>query len=174
MPTYASKGDVVTEALREMIAHGELAPGTMLRQRQLAQHFQVSPTPVREALRRLESEGLVQVPGGPRFRRSRITYSVEGPHHIELIQQLDDTAWRAVKDGPLIHHLGFSVTDLTAESERLVKLGFSREAWHEAEDGALVRYAYHHNPHGGIFIELVEQSQRTMVARWLETGRPPS
>jgi len=59
MPTYASKGDVVTEALREMIAHGELAPGTMLRQRQLAQHFQVSPTPVREALRRLESEGLV-------------------------------------------------------------------------------------------------------------------
>jgi hypothetical protein len=122
----------------------------------------------------LESEGLVQVPGGPRFRRSRITYSVEGPHHIELIQQLDDTAWRAVKDGPLIHHLGFSVTDLTAESERLVKLGFSREAWHEAEDGALVRYAYHHNPHGGIFIELVEQSQRTMVARWLETGRPPS
>lgn len=57
--TYASKGDVVTDALREMIALGELAPGTLLKQRQLAQRFQVSPTPVREALRRLESEGLV-------------------------------------------------------------------------------------------------------------------
>jgi DNA-binding GntR family transcriptional regulator len=56
---YASKGDVVTEALREMIVRGELQPGTLLKQRQLAQRFQVSPTPVREALRRLESEGLV-------------------------------------------------------------------------------------------------------------------
>lgn len=56
---YASKGDVVTDALREMIALGELAPGTLLKQRQLAQRFQVSPTPVREALRRLEAEGLV-------------------------------------------------------------------------------------------------------------------
>lgn len=59
MRTYASKGDIVTEALREMITGGELAPGALLRQRELAQRFDVSPTPVREALRRLESEGLV-------------------------------------------------------------------------------------------------------------------
>ena len=59
MRAYASKGDIVTEALRDMIARGELAPGALLRQRELAQRFDVSPTPVREALRRLESEGLV-------------------------------------------------------------------------------------------------------------------
>jgi hypothetical protein len=121
----------------------------------------------------LESEGYIHVKPGKAFRRSRVTFSVEGPHHIELIQQVDNTAWRAVRDGPLVHHLGFAVDDLAAESERLVKLGFSREAWHESESGGLVRYVYHHNPHGGIFIELIEHTQRAAVARWLETGRPP-
>lgn len=56
---YLGKVDVVTEILREMITTGELAPGTELRQRELAKQFNVSPTPVREALRTLESEGLV-------------------------------------------------------------------------------------------------------------------
>jgi DNA-binding GntR family transcriptional regulator len=59
MNDYTSKGGIITDMLRERIARGELPPGTLLRQRQLAQEFNVSPTPVREALRRLESEGLV-------------------------------------------------------------------------------------------------------------------
>jgi DNA-binding GntR family transcriptional regulator len=56
---YTSKADMVTSALREMIITGALKPGEHLRQRDLAVQFGVSPTPVREALRRLESEGLV-------------------------------------------------------------------------------------------------------------------
>jgi DNA-binding GntR family transcriptional regulator len=59
MTDYTSKGGIITDTLRERIARGELPPGALLRQRQLAQEFNVSPTPVREALRRLESEGLV-------------------------------------------------------------------------------------------------------------------
>jgi DNA-binding GntR family transcriptional regulator len=57
---YSSKGDVIFESLREMIIRGEMAPGDPLRQRDLAVRFNVSPTPVREALHRLESEGLVR------------------------------------------------------------------------------------------------------------------
>jgi DNA-binding GntR family transcriptional regulator len=56
---YVSKSDMVTDALRQLITDRELSPGTPLRQRQIAALFDVSYTPVREALRRLESEGLV-------------------------------------------------------------------------------------------------------------------
>jgi DNA-binding GntR family transcriptional regulator len=57
---YVSKGDVIFESVREMIIRGEMLPGEPLRQRDLAARFNVSPTPVREALQRLESEGLVR------------------------------------------------------------------------------------------------------------------
>lgn len=56
---YVSKSDMVTDVLRELITDRQLSPGTPLRQRDLAEQFEVSYTPVREALRRLESEGLV-------------------------------------------------------------------------------------------------------------------
>src|SRR5215471_2987439 len=57
--TYVSKSDMVTDVLRDLITDRQLSPGTPLRQRELAEQFDVSYTPVREALRRLESEGLV-------------------------------------------------------------------------------------------------------------------
>ncbi|HET7246477.1 MAG TPA: GntR family transcriptional regulator, partial [Streptosporangiaceae bacterium] len=56
---YVSKTDLVAALIRELIITGELAAGEQLRQRDLAQRFGVSQTPVREAMRRLESEGLV-------------------------------------------------------------------------------------------------------------------
>lgn len=43
-----------------MIVRGRLKPGQQLKQRELAAKFDISSTPVREALRLLESEGLVR------------------------------------------------------------------------------------------------------------------
>ena len=59
VPGYVSKTDLVAALIRELIITGELDPGEQLRQRDLAQRFHVSQTPVREAMRRLESEGLL-------------------------------------------------------------------------------------------------------------------
>lgn len=56
---YSSKSDIVCAMLRELIITGEFKSSDVLRQRDLAARFGVSQTPVREALRRLESEGLV-------------------------------------------------------------------------------------------------------------------
>lgn len=51
----------LAEALRELITEGELAPGTRLSERTLGDRLGVSRTPLREALRLLAAEGLVQL-----------------------------------------------------------------------------------------------------------------
>jgi DNA-binding GntR family transcriptional regulator len=52
--------DEVAQRLRERIYSGAFPPGTKLRQEQLAEQLRVSRTPLREALRVLERDGLVQ------------------------------------------------------------------------------------------------------------------
>lgn len=54
-----SKADYVHEALRNEIMEGQLSAGTAVPQDEIAKRLNVSITPVREALRRLESEGLI-------------------------------------------------------------------------------------------------------------------
>lgn len=51
----------LTTQLRQRVLNGELAPGTVVVEPQLAQEFKVSKTPVRESLRQLTSEGLLQI-----------------------------------------------------------------------------------------------------------------
>lgn len=53
--------NTVYDALRQSIIDGELAPGQRLLSDVLASNLKVSRTPVREALRKLEAEGLVAV-----------------------------------------------------------------------------------------------------------------
>ncbi|AQA02881.1 hypothetical protein BVC93_11045 [Mycobacterium sp. MS1601] len=55
----ATVGDEVYRRLRAAITAGTVAPGTKISIRSLADAFSVSTMPVREALRRLESDGLV-------------------------------------------------------------------------------------------------------------------
>lgn len=57
----ASLADVVYQALCSAVTSGTLKPGFQLRENALARHFGTSSTPVREALRRLDREGLVKV-----------------------------------------------------------------------------------------------------------------
>lgn len=54
-----TKADLVYEALQSSIMSGNIREGEHLRQEEVATRLGVSQTPVREAFRRLESEGLV-------------------------------------------------------------------------------------------------------------------
>ena len=58
MNAYLPLRDVVFQTLREAILRGELKPGERLMELQLAAQLGVSRTPIREAIRMLEQEGL--------------------------------------------------------------------------------------------------------------------
>ncbi len=60
--------DLAYGRIRDLVLSGELAPGARLGQVELAERFGISRTPVREALRRLAGEGLVDPLSNRGFR----------------------------------------------------------------------------------------------------------
>jgi len=68
-----SKADLVHRRLKEEIELGELAPGTPLSELWLVERTGASRTPVREALRRLAAEGLVDLVPRQGARVSRVS-----------------------------------------------------------------------------------------------------
>jgi DNA-binding GntR family transcriptional regulator len=57
----AALHEQVTQRLRQMLVEGRIAPGAKLNERELAQVLQVSRTPLREAIKMLAAEGLVEL-----------------------------------------------------------------------------------------------------------------
>lgn len=83
------RGEFVYAAVRDDIASGRLRPGDRLRETEIAERMGVSRTPVREALKRLEADGLVS------FGQSRGLTVTELSHG----QILDLYAMREVLEG---------------------------------------------------------------------------
>ncbi|HAR54538.1 MAG TPA: GntR family transcriptional regulator, partial [Roseovarius nubinhibens] len=52
--------DAIASDIRERILNGELVEGEVIRQEALADEYDVSRMPIREALKRLDAEGLGQ------------------------------------------------------------------------------------------------------------------
>lgn len=61
---YSSMGEALLSRLRDEIMSEVLAPGQKLQQTEIADRFGISRMPVRDALRRLESEGFITFDGG--------------------------------------------------------------------------------------------------------------
>ena len=129
--------DGLTSVLQEAILSGELATGTWLRQERLAAEYGVSRTPVREALRTLQAQGMVEVvPNrgalvcGPTPRDIRESYGVRA----ELEGYAAELAAEWVRDDQLER-----LRDAEELFRHAVELEGSRSAaerpqWAEAND----------------------------------------
>ena len=85
--------DEASRAIREVILTGELPPGSQLRQADLAQKMKISRTPLREALMKLEQEGLIAVLPRRGFRVVDLKLE-EAIELYELREMLDGLAAR--------------------------------------------------------------------------------
>jgi DNA-binding GntR family transcriptional regulator len=62
-PANDTLADRAYRAVQHAISSGELRPGEKVTERALAERLSVSPTPIREAIRRLEQDGLIERTG---------------------------------------------------------------------------------------------------------------
>jgi DNA-binding GntR family transcriptional regulator len=125
---YTTKSDFAYTTMRLKILTGEFAPGEVLNQATLARTIGISTTPLREALRRLKSEGFVELDA---HRDARVTQlsAEEARDLLEVRRSLDPLAVALaaerrtkadiaeIRDGakgvePLLR--GFGVEDLNA------------------------------------------------------------
>ena len=83
--------DNVYTSLRGWIVDGVLEPGEKLKDKELAAQMGVSRTPVREALRKLEDDGLVETAANRWTRVALITLQ-DAEEIYPIIQQLEELA----------------------------------------------------------------------------------
>jgi DNA-binding GntR family transcriptional regulator len=111
--------DSLHNRLREMILSGALEPGTKISQVQLATTLGVSRTPLREALRMLQSEGLILAK-----RHSQ----AEVPH-VNL-EDLESVYMQRI----LLESLGVSLTVRTMTPERLSRIEASLRTMQQSQE----------------------------------------
>lgn len=110
-------GRSVHTHLRQLIVDGTLPPGTVLPQIELSKRLGVSRTPLREALRMLAEEGLVEAPPN---RRARVTSLA--PAELDVLY-----ATRILLEG-----LGFEMTVARLGSDDLRRIEHSLKALEDA------------------------------------------
>jgi DNA-binding GntR family transcriptional regulator len=145
-------GDKVVERLRDMITQGQLQAGEWLRQGRLASELGMSYTPIREALKQLEAEGLVEhVP----YRGVRVV-------KFNMDDVLDLYTMRSFLEGMAAAHAANLITDSQLAQcrhlhEKMCALGGLENLQHVRE----LNREFH--------LIIIEASQSTYLIRTLKT-----
>jgi DNA-binding GntR family transcriptional regulator len=112
--------DYVADALREAIHRGNLADGAVLNQAAIATHFGVSRVPVREAMRQLQAEGLIET----RAHRLAVVRGLD----LERLVEVYDL--RALLEGYLIERAVPNIDDAQLLALRALEKQMRKEDDH--------------------------------------------
>jgi DNA-binding GntR family transcriptional regulator len=155
---FATKSDLAYTRLRELILSGELGPGAVLPQAALAQTIGISTTPLREALRRLKQEGLVDL-DAHRDARVRPLDAGEARDLLELRGSLDPLAASLAAQ----RRTDADVVDLRAALDGLEALS-TRPSAAQLESHHRFHAAIHRASHNALLVE-------TLDGLWVKTDR---
>lgn len=142
--TYKNRGDMVFETLKQEILDLDLKPGQSISENEICQRFEVSRTPVRDALRRLQEQAFIEnVPYGGTYvtllNLSNIKQMIYMRVAVELMVMgdfmelatpmwMEEIRYMIRKQGALIQEPGF-------EPEQFYRMDAQMHAiWFEATD----------------------------------------
>jgi DNA-binding GntR family transcriptional regulator len=161
--------DSAYEQIHDMIVRGDLAPGDSLLESTLARSLGLSRTPVREAMRRLEHDGLIERAD----RGMRVT--LRSPHEILEIYEvrilLEGAAARAAAQRRdaydlarlrQVHELMVSTPKDDAESMSARNQRFHALVWEMSHNVTLIDILQRLNAH----VARYRQTTLTFPARW--------
>ena len=123
-----SLADLAADRIREEIESGRIEMGSALSENQLAEAFGISRTPIRDALSRLEQEGLVEV----KAQRGTFVFTMDAEEFRDICDArtaLELTALRFClqrQPDALARDLGRIVDAMAAEREAGDTLGYLR------------------------------------------------
>ncbi len=155
--SHRSLVDRVTEELHRSILNGDIAPGSTVSIVELCKEFDVSHIPVREALRRLESEGVVSLRPG----RSAVVASLSKDDLVNIY------AMRRLVEGALVlKAVPFIDAQSIADAE--AAMDEYRTVEREASRLAEVHHAFHF-----AFLEnaLGSADRRVLELLWTSSDR---
>lgn len=126
-PRRNSAVDQVHDLLLTAIVEGNLAAGYELRDQVLAEHFGLSRTPIREAIKRLENQGIVAV-AAARYTRL-VSFTVEQAEHV-------------VRDWAAAHHTLAASVAHSADPDTVSALETSHHACRKAPESRHVESSF--------------------------------
>jgi DNA-binding GntR family transcriptional regulator len=132
---HQSLVDRVTDQLHRAVLNGDIQPGSVVSIVDLCEQFDVSHIPVREALRRLESQGLVSLRPG----RSALVASLSAGDLADIYRL------RRLIEGDLVIRAMATMTD-----ERLALAQEALDEYAEIEQEPATLAAAHHAFHAAI------------------------
>jgi DNA-binding GntR family transcriptional regulator len=133
-PVFSTAGGRAYDFIRSSIIDGTFSPGSRLKEEELTQLCGLSRTPVREALRRLASEGLVVTT--PNAGAQVISISSE---ELKEIYQL-----RAMVEGYAAEHAARNITPEAIDRLRVLAASMERATQGHQEDNFLPSNAEFH------------------------------